>query len=230
MFTGIVEAVGEVKGIEKEGKNVHFKVSAPFLDELRVDQSVAHNGVCLTVTRINGDSYEVTAVDETLKVSNLGDLRTGDSVNLERCVRLGDRMDGHLVQGHVDATAHVVSIEEQEGSWLMTFELADDSKDRSQLMIEKGSICVNGISLTCFGLNRSRFTIAVIPYTYSHTNLGKLEVGQRVNIEFDMVGKYIAQMIGCEKEKGAMLPSKSLAAFSFRSLFRCCALLSRSSY
>ncbi len=191
MFTGIIEQQGKIKAMETEGRNVHFFIAAPMASELQVDQSVAHNGVCLTTVDIDNGVYKVTAVEETLKKSNLGNLRPGDYVNLERSMVANGRFDGHIVQGHVDETAVCTAIEEADGSWLFTFKLSGPTK----LLVEKGSVAVNGISLTCFDVKADAFTVAIIPYTYEHTNLGRLKVGDRVNIEFDIVGKYVSRMV-----------------------------------
>lgn len=191
MFTGIIEQQGKVKAIETEGSNVHFYIEAPMAGELQVDQSVAHNGVCLTTVEIENGVFKVTAVAETLQKSNLGQLRPGDFVNLERSMVANGRFDGHIVQGHVDATATCTAIAEADGSWLFTFKLNRPTR----LMVEKGSVAVNGISLTCFNVQPDGFTVAIIPYTYEHTNLGKLKEGASVNIEFDIVGKYVAKMV-----------------------------------
>jgi riboflavin synthase len=191
MFTGIIEQQGKVKAIETEGSNVHFFIDAPMTKELQVDQSVAHNGVCLTTVDIKGNTYQVTAVDETLKKSNLGDLRPGDFVNLERSMASNGRFDGHIVQGHVDETATCAEIIVEDGSWLFKFNLAHQTK----LMVEKGSVSIDGISLTCFDVTADKFTVAIIPYTFENTNFGTMKVGDKVNIEYDIVGKYVAKMV-----------------------------------
>jgi len=191
MFTGIIEQVGKVKTIETEGNNVHFYIEASLAKALKVDQSVAHNGVCLTTVEVDKNIYKVTAVNETLNKSNLGDLKPGDWVNLERSMVSNGRFDGHIVQGHVDETAICKEITEDDGSWLFTFELAHTTK----LLVEKGSVSINGISLTCFNVSPQQFTCAIIPYTFEHTNFGQLKVGNTVNIEFDIVGKYVARMM-----------------------------------
>ncbi|RLD24496.1 MAG: riboflavin synthase [Bacteroidetes bacterium] len=196
MFTGIVEQQGKVTAIETEGNNVHFFVEAPMTKELQVDQSVSHNGVCLTTVDIDKDVYKVTAVDETLKKSNLGDLKPGDYVNLERSMVSNGRFDGHIVQGHVDETAICSEITEEDGSWLFTFKLAKPTN----LMVEKGSVSINGISLTCFDVTSQQFTCAIIPYTFEHTNFGTLKAGDKVNIEFDIVGKYVAKMLEAQQQ------------------------------
>lgn len=192
MFTGIIETIGEVKGIEKEGSNVHFDVFSSLTDELKIDQSIAHDGVCLTVVQIEGPLYRVTAIEETLEKTNLGQWSVGKKVNLERCMAADGRFDGHIVQGHVDQTAQVEKIEEKDGSWVFDFSY-DASKDN--ITVEKGSITVNGTSLTCFNSKEGRFSVAIIPYTFEHTNFHQLKVGDRVNLEFDIIGKYIQRII-----------------------------------
>lgn len=192
MFTGIIEAVGSVVSIVKEGTNRNFIFESQIGDELKVDQSVSHNGVCLTVTRVNGKQYGVTAIDETLQKSNLGMLQPGDVVNLERCMLANGRFDGHIVQGHVDQVGVCKSVEEIGGSWLFDFEY--DSKP-GNVTVEKGSITINGVSLTCFNSSAGRFRVAIIPYTFEHTNFSKMVVGSLVNLEFDIVGKYVARLL-----------------------------------
>ncbi|MDX5396007.1 MAG: riboflavin synthase [Hymenobacteraceae bacterium] len=192
MFTGIIETLGQVKQVQQEGSNVHFTLTSPFTHELKIDQSVAHNGVCLTVVKIEGDAYTVTAIDETLKKTNLGRLREGDLVNLERCMPANGRFDGHVVQGHVDQVATCVSVEEQNGSWIFTFQYDSSS---GNITVEKGSITVNGISLTVVNSQKDRFSVAIIPYTYQHTNLHTIKLGDTVNLEFDIIGKYVAKML-----------------------------------
>ena len=191
MFTGIIETMGTLTRIEREGRNVHYSLSSNITHELKIDQSLAHNGVCLTVVAIDGDQYTVTAIQETLDKTALKQWALGDKINLERAMRLGDRLDGHLVQGHVDEVATCISVEDQEGSWLYRFRYSEDSKN---MTIEKGSICVNGTSLTVVGSEPNSFGVAIIPYTYEHTVFHLLQKGDFVNIEFDMVGKYIAKM------------------------------------
>jgi len=186
VFTGIVETVGKVKAIKKDGTNVHFQIASVLSDELKVDQSISHNGVCLTVTEVDNGTHWVTAIDETLQKSNIGALEERGEVNLERCMKADGRFDGHMVQGHVDTTAEVVSIENQNGSWLFRFKLQKEG-----LVVEKGSICINGTSLTCFDVANGHFSVAIIPYTFEHTNFNQLKVGNLVNIEFDIIGKYI---------------------------------------
>jgi riboflavin synthase len=191
MFTGIIETMGTITRIEREGGNVHYSLSSNITQELKIDQSLAHNGVCLTVVAIDGDQYTVTAIQETLDKTALKQWTVGDKINLERAMRLGDRLDGHLVQGHVDEVASCISVEDQDGSWLYRFAYSEDSKN---LTIEKGSICINGTSLTVVGSASNTFGVAIIPYTYEHTVFHQLQKGDLVNIEFDMVGKYIAKL------------------------------------
>ncbi len=187
MFTGIIETVGKVRSITPGGDNLTFSIESSFLAELKVDQSIAHNGVCLTVDGMGPDCYTVTAIKETLDKTNLGKLEVGNEINLERCLKLGDRLDGHIVQGHVDCTAVVKDIRDQNGSWEFYFEY--DSKEF--ITVQKGSICVNGISLTVVQSLPGKFSVAVIPYTFDHTNFKGLVKGSTVNLEFDIVGKYI---------------------------------------
>lgn len=192
MFTGIIEAVGTLKATEKEAENYHFTFSSPFTHELKIDQSVAHNGACLTVVAIDGDQYTVTAIGETLQRTNLGDLNQGDAVNLERCMIAGARLDGHIVQGHVDQTGICEKIEEQEGSWKFWISY-NPSKDN--VTVPKGSICINGVSLTVVDSEDSLFSVAIIPYTFEHTTFKDLQKGDRVNLEFDIIGKYVARIL-----------------------------------
>ena len=191
MFTGIVEVQGKVSEIVKKERNFNFCISSILSSKLKVDQSVAHNGVCLTVTEVDGDKHWVTVIDESMQKTNLETLNIGDSVNLERCMIANGRFDGHVVQGHVDKTARILSIEDAQGSWLFTF-IFDDPNN---LMVEKGSVTINGISLTCFNVSENQFQVAIIPYTYEHTNLGVLKGGDRVNIEFDIIGKYVEKIL-----------------------------------
>lgn len=190
MFTGIIEETGVVKDIRKEGENVHFTLSSPFTHELKIDQSVAHNGVCLTVVENRGDEYVVTAIKETLDKTNLGEWQVGTKVNLERCMTMGGRLDGHIVQGHVDTTAQCIDIEDQDGSWKFTFRYNSDD-----VTVEKGSITVNGTSLTVVDSGQKSFSVCIIPYTFEHTNFHQLKVGDKVNLEFDIIGKYVAKLI-----------------------------------
>ena len=192
MFTGIIEETGSVKALKKEGSNLHITVEASFTDELKTDQSIAHNGVCLTVVNINDDNYTVTAIKETLDRSNLQYLSAGDLINLERCVKVTARLDGHIVQGHVDRTAKCKSIKELNGSWLMTFEYNNAKKN---VVVEKGSVCVNGVSLTVVESKSKSFSVAIIPHTYTHTNFHTLKRGDMVNLEFDIIGKYVAKFL-----------------------------------
>lgn len=193
MFTGIVEKIGRVAKISLQGKNRHFFIESELAPELKIDQSVAHNGVCLTVVGIQGKVYEVVAIDETLQKTSLGTWQVGDSVNLERAMKLGDRLDGHIVQGHVDQTGLCHSIEEDQGSRIFTFHY-DPSV--GNMTIEKGSITVNGVSLTVVNSQKGVFSVAVIPYTYEHTSFHTLKVGDKVNLEFDVIGKYVLAKVG----------------------------------
>ena len=190
MFTGIIEHMGEVVSLQKEAENLHITMRTPITQELKIDQSVAHNGVCLTVVAIEGDVYTVTVIQETLQKTNLGDLNVGDQVNIERCMKLGDRLDGHLVQGHVDQTAKCVDVVEVDGSWYYTFSY----ENLGNITVEKGSICVNGVSLTVVNSQADSFSVAIIPYTYKHTNFHNFKIGTTVNLEFDILGKYIVKM------------------------------------
>lgn len=190
MFTGIIEVLGEVIHIEKEQENVHFTIKSPFTHELKIDQSVAHNGVCLTVVKIDGEKYVVTAILETLLKTNLGSWEVGTKVNLERCMVLNGRLDGHIVQGHVDSTAICKSIENQQGSWKYTFEYK-----ASFATVEKGSITVNGVSLTVVDSKVNEFSVCIIPYTYEHTNFHQLKIKDTINLEFDIIGKYVAKLM-----------------------------------
>ena len=192
MFTGIIEDMGIVTNLREEQDNLHITVKSALTNELKIDQSVAHNGVCLTVVNIENDQYTVTAIKETLDKTNLKALRINDKVNLERAMKLGDRLDGHIVQGHVDQTAVCTNIEQQNGSWVFTFKY--DPK-LNNITIEKGSITVNGTSLTVVNSQKNRFSVAIIPYTYSHTNFNMLEVGTEVNLEFDVLGKYVSRLL-----------------------------------
>ena len=191
MFTGIIEAFGTVRRLTKEGENLHIQVESELASELKIDQSVAHNGVCLTVVSCDEKTYTVTAIQETLDKTNLGLLREGDGINLERAMKLGDRLDGHIVQGHVDQTARCIESISKEGSWIFTFDY--DAK-LNNITIEKGSITVNGVSLTVVNSRKNQFSVAIIPYTYEHTNFHKLEADQIVNLEFDLIGKYITKL------------------------------------
>ena len=189
MFTGIIEQIAEVVKVESEGSNVHISLKSTITSELKIDQSVAHNGVCLTVVKINGDEYIVTAIKETLDKSNIGLLLVGSKVNIERCLKVGDRLDGHMVQGHVDQTAKCVEVKKENGSYVYTFK----HKESDNMTVEKGSVCVNGISLTVVNSKDTSFSVAIIPYTHEHTNFHEFKEGTIVNIEFDVLGKYIAK-------------------------------------
>lgn len=192
MFTGIIESTGIIKDIQTTGGNRTFWIESPQADELKVDQSVSHNGICLTVEEIKEAMHRVTAIDETLLKTNAGLWETGTKVNLERCMRLNGRLDGHIVQGHVDCTAECTGVINKAGSHEFRFRFA---KEFASLVIEKGSITVNGISLTCFNVDEDRFTVAIIPYTYEHTNMSSVKEGSVVNIEWDMIGKYVNRMV-----------------------------------
>jgi len=193
MFTGIVEKIGRVAKISLQGKNRHFFIESELAPELKIDQSVAHNGVCLTVVGIQGKVYEVVAIDETLQKTSLGTWQVGDRVNLERAMKLGDRLDGHIVQGHVDQVGICYAIEDAQGSRVFTFHY---DPSLGNMTIEKGSITVNGVSLTVVGSQKGAFSVAVIPYTYEHTCFHTLRVGDKVNLEFDVIGKYVLAKVG----------------------------------
>lgn len=199
MFSGIVEEPAKVVALEREKENLHITLQCSFTDSLKIDQSIAHNGVCLTVVKKTGDTYTVTAIKETLDKTNLGLLKVGDKVNLERSMKIDSLLDGHLVQGHVDQTAVCTKIEEAEGSWYFTFEY-DPSK--GNITVEKGSVSVNGVSLTVVNSKEKSFQVAIIPYTYEHTNFHQFKVGTVVNLEFDIVGKYITKMLKQYLESG----------------------------
>ena len=192
MFTGIIEEIGKIIRIEREQANLHLYVKSSFTNELKIDQSVAHNGVCLTVVAIDGDVYQVTAIAETLAKTHLGNLQVGDAVNLERGMLLNTRLDGHIVQGHIDQTGTCSAIQEEAGSTRFTFEY---NPSTGNVVIEKGSITVNGVSLTVVDATRDSFSVAVIPYTLAHTNLQHLQIGSIVNLEFDVIGKYVARLM-----------------------------------
>ena len=192
MFSGIIEGMGEITALQQDRGNLHIRVRSAFTNELRIDQSIAHNGVCLTVVELHGDEYTVTAIDETLKKTNLGLLKAGDKVNLERCMKLGDRLDGHIVQGHVDQTGVCKSVEETNGSWTFTFGYDAAS---GNVTVEKGSVCVNGVSLTVVGSKSDSFSVCIIPYTFGHTNFQAIKAGTTVNLEFDIPGKYISRLM-----------------------------------
>ncbi|MFV0247521.1 MAG: riboflavin synthase [Tenacibaculum sp.] len=191
MFTGIIEGLGFIADIEKQKQNSHLWIECSFVDELRIDQSVAHNGVCLTVDKIKDKLYRVTAIKETFDKTNIGNLKKGEQINLERCVRLGDRLDGHIVQGHVDNTGVCEKIEDAQGSKVFTFSYP---ADKNYLVVEKGSITLNGVSLTVVNSTKNRFNVALIPHTLKHTTFSKVKPGNKVNIEFDVIGKYVAKL------------------------------------
>lgn len=191
MFTGIIETLGTVQDIQKENDNIHVTVKSSITGTLKIDQSVSHNGVCLTVVAINEDTYTVTAIKETIEKTNLGEWHIGDTINLERGMKLGDRLDGHIVQGHVDQTGICKSIEDANGSHYFTFEY--DSK-QNNITIEKGSITVNGVSLTVVNSKENEFSVAIIPYTLAHTNFKDFKVGSKINLEFDVIGKYVSRL------------------------------------
>lgn len=196
MFSGIVEEYAEVVSLRKEEENLHITMTCSFTSELQIDQSIAHNGVCLTVVSIEGNTYTVTAIKETLEKSNLGQLAVGDLVNLERSMLMGGRLDGHIVQGHVDQTAKCVQVREADGSWYYRFEYeaTPESLQKGYFTVEKGSVCVNGVSLTVVNSQKTSFEVAIIPYTHDHTNFCRIEAGSIVNLEFDILGKYICRM------------------------------------
>ena len=190
MFTGIIESISTVVSLKNDGSNLNISCKSGITNELKIDQSLSHNGVCLTVVRIDGDVYTVTAIKETLEKSNLGGLKIGDKVNLERSMKLGGRIDGHIVQGHVDQKAKCTNIIEENGSWMFTFKY----NPSENITVEKGSVCVNGASLTVVNSKDYSFSVAIIPYTYNNTNFHTFEVGTTVNVEFDIIGKYIGKM------------------------------------
>jgi riboflavin synthase len=191
MFTGIIETLGIVKDIVKEEENLHLTITSSITNELKIDQSVAHNGVCLTVVGIENDNYTVTAIKETIDKTNVGDWKINDIVNLERAMKLGDRLDGHIVQGHVDQVGLCKSVEETDGSWKFTFEY---DAALNNITIEKGSITVNGVSLTVVDSKINEFSVAIIPYTFEHTNFKSFKIGTKINLEFDVIGKYVAKL------------------------------------
>jgi len=193
LFTGIIETLGQIVRLKREQSNLHITIKSDISKDLKIDQSVAHNGVCLTVVDLKDDEHTVTAIDETLQKTNIGNLKVGDLVNLERCMQMNGRLDGHIVQGHVDQTAKCIDLQEADGSWIFTFEY-DASK--GNVTVEKGSVCVNGISLTVVNSGNNTFSVAIIPYTFEHTNLQNVKPGDFVNIEFDIIGKYVAKMMG----------------------------------
>ncbi|TAH29877.1 MAG: riboflavin synthase [Cytophagales bacterium] len=188
MFTGIIETLAKITNITKEKANKHFEIESNFTSELKIDQSIAHNGACLTVVAINDNKHTVTAIEETLEKTSLNDWKIGDNVNLERCLAFGGRIDGHIVQGHVDQIGICKKIEDKDGSWFFTF---DYDEKEGNITVEKGSICINGVSLTVVNAKKNEFSVAIIPYTYTHTQFQYIKVGQKVNLEFDILGKYI---------------------------------------
>src|SRR5580658_3621653 len=192
MFTGIIETLGEVTDLRHEQANLHITVESAIAGELKIDQSVAHNGVCLTVIALADGRHTVTAIEETLNKTNLGHLKTGDLVNLERCMQMNARLDGHIVQGHADQTAVCIDFKELDGSWEYTFEY---DATQGNVTVEKGSICVNGISLTVVNSKANSFSVAIIPYTFEHTNMQRIRKGSVVNLEFDIIGKYVARLM-----------------------------------
>ena len=196
MFTGIIETLGIIKDLKKDNNNLNITVFSSITHELKIDQSVAHNGVCLTVIAINNGEYTVTAIKETIEKTNLADWRVGDLLNLERAMKLGDRLDGHVVQGHVDQTGICKSIEEANGSWYFTFEY---DSNLNNITIEKGSITINGVSLTVVNSKEKEFSVAIIPYTFEHTNFKNVQIGTTINLEFDVVGKYVARLYSLRK-------------------------------
>lgn len=190
MFTGIIESKGQVIEIETKGTNQTLTILSEIANEVQIDQSISHNGVCLTVVEIEDQTYKVTVIEETLNRSNLGSLKIGDYLNLERAMKANSRLDGHLVQGHVDATCICTQVEEREGSWYFSFEY---QAEHHHLLVDKGSVCINGVSLTVIHPHQNQFQVAIIPYTFEHTNFNTLKKGDRVNIEFDILGKYISR-------------------------------------
>lgn len=190
MFTGIIESVGRVESVSRHGSNLSFRISSPISHELKIDQSVSHNGVCLTVENVGDGFHQVTAIEETLRKTNLAQWEAGSLVNLERCLTLNGRLDGHFVQGHVDTTGSCESRTELDGSWEFRIRFAEEF---AHLVIEKGSVCINGISLTCFDVAKDKLSVAIIPYTWQHTMIHTLETGDQVNLEFDLIGKYISR-------------------------------------
>ena len=197
MFTGIIETLGTIQEVKKDNENFHITIESTITSQLKIDQSVAHNGVCLTVIAIKNDTYTVTAIQETVLKTNVGHWKTSDIINLERAMKLGDRLDGHIVQGHVDQIAVCKNIEETNGSWSFTFEY--DPK-LNNITIEKGSITVNGVSLTVVNSKNNEFSVAIIPYTYQHTNFHNFKTGTQVNLEFDVIGKYVARLNQLNKQ------------------------------
>lgn len=193
MFTGIIESLGEVVEVYKKGTNLNLTVQSDLSNELKIDQSVSHNGVCLTIVELDKQKYTVNIIEESLNKTNLGELKVGDKVNLERAARMDSRLDGHMVQGHVDQTGTCLSKKENDGSWIFEFEFNPNEK---ALIVDKGSICINGVSLTVVKSTDNKFEVAIIPYTYEHTNFNLLKVGDKVNLEFDIIGKYLLKYAG----------------------------------
>jgi riboflavin synthase len=193
MFTGIIETIGRATSIAQQGGNIELWVTSPISNELKIDQSVSHNGICLTVVELKDGMHRVTAIGETLRKTNLGSLQVNDIINIERCMSANGRFDGHIVQGHVDQTGECLSVKEENGSWLYEFRYSPNTQN---IIVEKGSICINGISLTAFNAVEDRFSVAIIPYTYEHTNIQSIKPGTKVNLEFDIVGKYVARLMG----------------------------------
>ena len=191
MFTGIIETVGLISNLEKFKGNLNITLKSKLAKELKVDQSVSHNGVCLTVIDVSNDLYTITAIEETIKKSNIGFWKVGDVINLERAMKIGDRLDGHMIQGHIDQIGTCTKIIEEDGSWVFTF----DYTPSSNITVEKGSIAINGISLTVVNSKKNSFSVAIIPYTYKYTNFNKLQVGDNINLEFDVIGKYISKIL-----------------------------------
>ena len=197
MFTGIIESVGYVKKVISKGSNKTFWIESPISAELKTDQSVSHSGVCLTVEEVKENTHRITAVDETLQKTNLVNWKEGTIVNLERCLQMNDRLDGHFVQGHIDTTATCIKRKEKNGSWEFDFEFPGKF---SELLIEKGSVCINGISLTAYKVKRKRFTVAIVPFTFEHTNIKEVKKGDKVNLEFDVIGKYLLRRLSLRKK------------------------------
>ncbi|MEO1624790.1 MAG: riboflavin synthase [Bacteroidota bacterium] len=206
MFTGIIESLGQITAIREEGSNKHFTIASSLSDELKIDQSISHNGVCLTVVAQSDGTHTVTAIDETLQRSNLGDLQVGDTVNLERAMAGNARLDGHIVQGHVDATCRCTDVKVLDGSWHYSFSYEPNPE---HLLVDKGSICINGVSLTVVSPVDNNFSVAIIPYTYEHTTFRNIQVGDRANLEFDIIGKYIARHLAVYADAMGLAVPKS---------------------
>ena len=200
MFTGIIESLGSIVALRKEGGNLHLTIRSDISHTLKIDQSIAHNGVCLTVVKQEADTHTVTAIAETLSKSSLGFLKKGDKINLERCMKVNDRIDGHFVQGHIDTTAHCLQVEEKDGSWVYYFQY--NSTQNKQILVDKGSVCIDGVSLTVVKAEENgRFSVAIIPYTHEHTIFKTYQKGSIVNIEFDIIGKYISRLFEIHHRK-----------------------------